>query len=143
MSGPQADEAVEALELISDTYLSAGAPAMNAASALFALEPDMNTRVRTRMGQVMDAYASILCTKDSPHRILTCQGGWTALVQSPRFSSEEEIALGLLRDEGIRLQPGYFFDMETEAFFAFSLIIDPQSALVAAEKYRAYFDKLA
>jgi len=143
VSGPQCDEAMEALELISDTYLSAGAPAMNAAPALFALEPSMNERVRTRMRQVMGVYSSVLCKEGSPHRILTCQGGWTALVQSPRFLTEEEIALGLLRESGLHLHPGYFFDMESEAFFAFSLIIEPESALAAAEKYLAYFDKLA
>ncbi len=143
VSGPRCDEAVEALELISDTYLSAGAPAMNAAPALFALEPPMSERVRTRMKQVMDVYSSVLCGKGSPHRILSCQGGWTALVQSPRFLSEEEIALGLLRESGLHVHPGYFFDMESEAFFAFSLIIEPESALAAAKKYLAYFDKLA
>ncbi len=143
VSGPQADETVEALELVSDTYLSAGTPAMNAAPVLFPLETGMNERVRARMRQVMDVYSSVLCREGSPHRILSCQGGWTALIQSPRFLSEEEIALGLLREENLHIHPGYFFDMESEAFFAFSLIIEPESALTAAKKYRAYFDKLA
>lgn len=143
VSGPRADEAVEALELISDTYLSAGAPAMNAARRLFALETDIRSRVCARMGQVMEAYSAALGGEGSPHRILSCQGGWTALVQSPRFATEEEIALGLLREEGIRVHPGYFFDMESEAYFAFSLIIDPREALLAARKYRAFFDRLA
>lgn len=142
VSGPDAREAVEALELISDAYLSAGAPAMNAAPFLFGLESGIKARVRARTAQTMEAYAAVLCKEGSPHRILSCQGGWTALVQSPRFASEEEIALGLLREEGIRVHPGYFFDMESEAYFAFSLLIEPQDALVAARKYEAYFNRL-
>ncbi|MGA2615797.1 MAG: hypothetical protein ABSG38_20350 [Spirochaetia bacterium] len=34
---------------------------------------------------------------DSPHRVLRREGGWTALIESPRLLSEEELALGLLR----------------------------------------------
>ncbi|HWP68751.1 MAG TPA: hypothetical protein VN437_05565, partial [Rectinemataceae bacterium] len=94
-----------------------------------------------RMKNVMETYREALVYEGSPHRILACEGGWTTLVQSPRFASEEELVRGLIREKGIYVQPGYFFDMEKEAFFAFSLIVRPEDARRAALKYREYFER--
>lgn len=142
-SGPSgsADASIAALELISDTFLSAGTPVMNAARSLLAAGPALADKVRARMREVLAVYREILEGENSPHRILACEGGWTVLVQSPAYEREESLALGLLRDEGIFVHPGYFFDMEREAFFAFSLILEPQEARMAAERYRAFFDR--
>ncbi len=143
VSGPadEAARAVAALELISDTFLSAGAPVMNAVGGLLARKDEIRGAMRSRMAEVMGIYREIIGFQGSPHRILACEGGWTALVQSPRFAGEEELARGLLREEGIYVHPGFFFDMEREAYFAFSLILRPEDARSAAVKYRAFFDR--
>jgi aspartate/methionine/tyrosine aminotransferase len=143
ISGPEAEaaHAAAALELISDTFLSAGAPVMNAVGGLLAREDEIRGAMRSRMAEVMGIYREIIGFQGSPHRILACEGGWTALVQSPRFAGEEELARGLLREEGIYVHPGFFFDMENEAYFAFSLILRPEDARSAAVKYRAFFDR--
>lgn len=143
VSGPadEAARAVAALELISDTFLSAGTPVMNAVGGLLAREDEICGAMRSRMAEVMGIYREIIGFRGSPHRILACEGGWTALVQSPRFAGEEELARGLLREEGIYVHPGFFFDMENEAYFAFSLILRPEDARSAAVKYRAFFDR--
>jgi len=139
---PEAAGAMAALELISDTYLSAGTPIMNGVGALLAGESDILQAVRERMKAVLGAYREALCYDGSPHRILACEGGWTALVQSPRLAGEEELARGLLREQGLYVHPGFFFDMEREAYFAFSLILRPEEARSAALRYKAYFDKI-
>ena len=143
VSGPeeQASRAVGALELISDAFLSAGTPIMNAAGSLLRAEGDIRLPVIERMKEVMGIYRETLAFDGSPHRILACEGGWTALVQSPRFATEEELARGLIREKGLYVQPGYFFDMEKEAFFAFSLILRPEDARLAALAYRDYFGR--
>jgi len=143
VSGPgeEAAKAISALELISDTFLSAGAPVMNGVGKLLARGEAIRASVKERMRQVLSIYRAILQYEGSPHRILTCEGGWTALVQSPGFAGEEELARGLLREEGLYVHPGFFFDMEREAFFAFSLIVRPEDAYSAAIKYRTYFDR--
>lgn len=143
VSGPEGDaaEALGALELISDAFLSAGTPIMNAAGRLLAGEDELRLTVKERMKSVLAVYRDVLGYEGSPHRVLACEGGWTALVQSPRFAGEEELARGLLREEGVYVHPGFFFDMEREAFFAFSLIVKPEEARAAAEKYKAYFDR--
>lgn len=63
------------------------------------------------------------------------------MVQSPRYAEEESLSRELLRREGLYVHPGFFFDMEKEAFFAFSLIIRPEEARAAAEKFRSFFDR--
>jgi aspartate/methionine/tyrosine aminotransferase len=142
VSGPgkEAQGAMTALELIADSFLSAGAPVMNAAARLLNYEEELRASVRARMAEVLSVYRDVLEGEASPHRILRCEGGWTALVQSPRFADEERLAWELLRRERLYIQPGYFFDMENEAFFAFSLILRPEEAREAAEKFRSFFD---
>lgn len=143
VSGPSGtvEASMGALEMISDTFLSAGSPVMNAAGTLLAESASIAAQVRSRMREVLSIYRSILEGEGSAHRILACEGGWTALVQSPAYEREERLALDLLREEGIFVYPGYFFDMEREAHFAFSLILEPEEAAKAAVRYKAFFDR--
>ena len=39
-------------------------------------------------------------------------------------------------------QPGYFFDMEREAFFTFGLILRPEDLERGMRAYAAYFERL-
>jgi hypothetical protein len=57
--------------------------------------------------------------------VLPADGGWYAVLQVPATRSEEEIILGLLRDDDVLVHPGYFFDFEREAFLVLSLLPDP------------------
>ena len=144
VSGPAGDmaEAFSRLDIIADAYLSAGTPVMNALSRLFPLEAEMKARVLRRMEEAMAIYREVLEFPGSPHRVLRCEGGWTAIVESPRLAGEEELALKLLDQENLFAHPGYFFDMEREPHFAFSLILEAHSARDGAGRYRALFDRL-
>ena len=55
-------------------------------------------------------------------QVLNVEGGWYATVQVPRTRSEEEWVLGLLRERDVWVQPGFFFDFESEAFLVISLL---------------------
>jgi len=143
-SGPRAElgEALGRLEIVADSYLSAGTPIMAALPGLLDRERLFGGAARARIAANMAALRSALEEPGSPHRLLRCEGGWTALVESPRIEPEEELARGLLWEEGLWAQPGYFFDMEREAFFTASLILDESALLEGARRYRAYFDRL-
>ncbi len=143
-SGPrsQLDEAKGRLEIIADAYLSAGAPVMNALPGLLDSSDSFAEGLGKRLGANLRALRAILEGPDSPHRVLRCQGGWTAIVESPRLASEEELALGLLREEGLWSLPGFFFDMEREAYFTISLIQKPEILAECARAYRRYFASL-
>jgi alanine-synthesizing transaminase len=54
--------------------------------------------------------------------LLGVEGGWYAMLQVPRIRSEEEWALELLRRENVLVQPGYFYDFDSEAFLVLSLL---------------------
>jgi alanine-synthesizing transaminase len=143
-SGPGRElrEAVGRLEIIADAYLSAGTPIMNALPRLLEGSESFARRTRDRLERNLSSLRALLEGRGSPHRVLRCEGGWTAIVESPRLLGEEELALGLLREEGLWSHPGYFFDMEREAFFTVGLILRPEDLERGARAYSAYFDRL-
>jgi len=144
VSGPAlaVEEASARLEIIADTYLSAGAPVMNALPALLDRADGFTGMVRERLARNLSSARSIFGGEGSPYRVLRCDGGWTALLEYPRYATEEETVLGLLRDERIAVQPGYFFDMERDGYLALSLILEPDSFEQAARRVRRYIDAL-
>lgn len=144
VSGPSILEsrAKKRLELIADTFLSAGTPIMNALPRLLSSEDSFLEEMRRRIRENYAIYRSILEFNESPHRVLACQGGWTALVESPSYMDEEKTAALLLLQKGIAAQPGYFFDMEKGIHFAFSLILPQDSAAAWSKEYRDFFEDL-
>jgi len=144
VSGPGTlhSRAKRRLELIADTFLSAGTPIMNALPRLLASEDAFQGAMRRRISENYAIYRSILEFDESPHRVLACQGGWTALVESPSYVDEEKAATLLLSEKGIAVQPGYFFDMERGVHFAFSLILPQDSAAAWSKEYRDFFEDL-
>ena len=57
--------------------------------------------------------------------VLAVEGGWYATLEVPRTRSEEEWTLELLERDSVLVQPGFFFDFETEAFLVVSLLTAP------------------
>jgi aspartate/methionine/tyrosine aminotransferase len=57
--------------------------------------------------------------------LLDIEGGWYAILQVPRTRTEEQWALELLERENLLVQPGYFYDFESEAFLVISLLTKP------------------
>lgn len=142
VSGPQeeVDSSSRRLEIIADAFLSAGTPIMASAGALLNCENEIQAATKTRMERVLQTYKQELEGPLSPHRVLRCEGGWTALVQSPAFDDEEVLAVRLLEEKGLYAHPGFFFDMRGGVFFALSLIIEPEDAQRAVKRYFEFFD---
>ena len=57
--------------------------------------------------------------------LLRTEGGWYAVLQVPRTRTEEEWTLKLLSESNVLVQPGFFFDFESEAFLVLSLLPEP------------------
>jgi len=136
------EEAAGRLEIIADTYLSTGAPILNAAGDLLPLAPGFVEGLRGRLAENLGFLRGSLEGEGSPYRVLRCSGGWTAVLELPRILPEEELALGLLREEGIFVHPGYFFDFPREAFLALSLLPRTEDFREGAGRLRAYLDRL-
>ncbi len=121
--GPLADRglAFERLELIADTYLSVSAPVQWAAPALLGLRGQMQQQILGRV-RANRAYLAGQIGASSPWNLLATEGGWYAVLEAPRIQSEEEWVISLLAEDGVLVQPGFFFDFEREAFLVISLL---------------------
>jgi len=125
MNGPRAElEQVRArLELILDTYLSVGTPVQQAAADLLRIGETLQAEIKVRTRMNLDAAHRELAS--SAAHVLRAEGGWSAIIQLPRVFSEQEWVARLLEQAAVVVQPGYFFDMGTEAYIVVSLISDP------------------
>jgi alanine-synthesizing transaminase len=113
--------ALPKLELVADTYLSVGAPVQWALPSLLALGADIRTRIRARIERNLRALEDSIGPA-SPCTLLPSEAGWSAIVRVPEVMSDEEWAVHLLREHGVLVQPGYFFDLHLGACLVVSLL---------------------
>jgi aspartate/methionine/tyrosine aminotransferase len=66
-----------------------------------------------------------LAAESAAVTVLGTDGGWCAVIQVPRYRSEESLVLELLTAERVLVHPGYFYDFEHEAFLIVSLLVEP------------------
>ena len=118
--------AKEKLELIADTYLSVGTPVQHAAPRLLETGRGIQAQIASRVRGNLDFLRSAV-RAESPCQVLAVEGGWCATVQVPRVRPEEEWALELLREDNVVVQPGFFYDFESEAFLVVSLLTQPET----------------
>jgi len=125
VSGPETArrEAMEKLEWIADTYLSVSTPVQCAAPALLAAGMEVQRQIRERtmanLAWAQDALAG------SAAGAMPVEGGWYLTIRMPQTRGEEEWALEMLDRENVLVQPGFFYDFETEAFLIVSLLTPP------------------
>ncbi len=133
--GQGSEEALDALELIADTYLSVSTPVQVALPRLLALSSAVMQQIRERTASNLRRLRGL--TQDSPATLLKTEGGWYAVLQVPRTRSEEEWALTLLDECGVLVQPGFFFDFEAEAFLVVSLLPEPAAFTEGVSRLRS------
>jgi alanine-synthesizing transaminase len=114
--------AMEKLEWIADTYLSVSTPVQYAASRLLAAGEAVQRQIRQRCAENLALARETLA--GSAANLLGVEGGWYITLQVPRIRSEEEWALLLLDDENVLVQPGFFYDFESEAFLVLSQLTE-------------------
>jgi len=117
-SGPGHEAALERLELIADTYLSVATPAQIALPRLL----EASVAIRAQITKRTQANLALLKSVARPMHV---EGGWYAILQVPRTKSEEEWAIQLLDRRDVLVQPGFYFDFESEAFLVLSLLTPP------------------
>jgi len=128
ISGPaaQRNEATEKLELIADTYLSVGTPVQHALPKLLAAGENVRRQIADRVHEnLQHLHAAV--GDHSPAQILGVEGGWYATLRVPRTQTEEEWCLDLLEHHDVLVQPGFFYDFESEAYLVLSLLTEVQT----------------
>ena len=114
----------ERLEWIADTYLSVGTPVQHAADRLLAAGESVQRQIRERTrGNLQFVRQALTGSCATP---LNVEGGWYVILQIPRVRSEEDWALDLLSNGQVLVQPGFFYDFESEAFLVVSLLAEPR-----------------
>jgi hypothetical protein len=131
-------EAFEKLEWIADTYLSVSTPVQCAAEALLRAGGQVRSEVRERCARHL-ALAREALTGSSAN-ILAVEGGWYITIQAPRVRSEEEWTLELLERENVLVQPGFFYDFDSEAYLVVSLLTAPESFREGIARLRRQLD---
>lgn len=119
--GAPAQAMLEPLSFIADQFLSVSAPAQVAAPELLRQAPGLQAQIRRRLATNLATLDSAL--GDFPHVTrLPVEGGWSVLLRRPAVDADEACALRLLREAGVLVQPGHYFDLPSEGFLVLSLL---------------------
>jgi alanine-synthesizing transaminase len=123
VSGPGHAVAMERLEWIADTFLSVATPVQAALPQLLEVSHTVRTQIRRRAAANLSWLSDR--TAGSSANVLGTEGGWYAVLQIPRTRSEEDWVIAMLRECDVLVQPGFFYDFESEAFLVLSLLTEP------------------
>ncbi len=122
--GPGHEKALTGLEWIADTFLSVSTPVQVALPRLLHFGMGVQQQILRR---TQDNFARLRHAFDgeSACQVLNVEGGWYAILQIPQTRDEESWCLALLDQCNVRVQPGFFYDFESEAFLVLSLLTEP------------------
>lgn len=125
LSGPEPArrEARERLELIADTFLSVGSPIQHALPELLVASSSVTQAIGARCRENLAQLRAILGA--SSVTALRVEGGWSVVLRLPNVTTEDDFVLGLARQRGALVQPGWFYDFESEPLVIVSLLGEP------------------
>ncbi|MDE2905556.1 MAG: pyridoxal phosphate-dependent aminotransferase, partial [Acidobacteriota bacterium] len=124
-TGAEADAAMDALDLVLDTYLSVSTPVQLAAGPLLAAGASVTAQIQARIAANHRALVRLVAEHPAGG-LLRTEGGWYAVIRVPAIESEETLALRLLEQDHVLVHPGYFFDFPRETFLVTSLLPEPK-----------------
>jgi hypothetical protein len=127
VGGPEAARiaALEALELVADSFLSVNTPVQIALPTLLDAAESVRTAIHERLRRNLTGLRGVAGRFPSCE-VLRVDGGWSAVIRVPAVRSEERLVLDLLEHQHILVHPGYFFDFPREAYIVVSLLPTPQ-----------------
>jgi hypothetical protein len=125
VSGPAEERAsvLPRLELLLDTYLSVNTPVQLSIVELLRIGDNVREALLKRIRGNIDSLRDLL--KNSPLHALGSEGGWSEIIRLPSTLSEGEWVAKFVQERDVLVQPGYFFDMPSEAYIVISLIVPP------------------
>ena len=114
-------QAVEKLEIIADTYLSANAPVQLAVPSFLEQRGGFQKQLMTRVRRNLEELDRQLAAQKNCSR-LQVEGGWYVVLRVPAMRSDEELALALLEGRDVYVHPGHLFDFSSDGYLVLSLI---------------------
>ena len=119
-AGPEAEAALERLEVIADTFLSMNAPVQCALTAWLEGREAIQQQIRGRTAANLAELDRQLSRLPEVSR-LEVEGGWYAILRIPALQPDEQTVLALL-ERGVWVHPGYFFGMPPSGWLVVSLL---------------------
>ena len=119
-TGPEANRALDRLEVISDTFLSMNAPVQCALPVWLHGRAAIQGQIRRRVTANL-LELDLQLTKLPAVRRLEVEGGWYAVLRIPAIKPDEQTVLELL-ERGVWVHPGYFFGMAESGWLVVSLL---------------------
>ena len=129
VAGPpaQRDEALARLEFIADAYLSVSPLLARTLALLLPQRAALSQPLRTRVAANRAQLSAL--DPESGVTLLPSEAGWAAILRlHSRERDDEALALRLLGEAGVHVQPGSLFDLEPrpgEAQLVLSLLSEP------------------
>ncbi len=121
---PEVRRAMERLEMIADAYLSVSGPAQLALPVLLRSRERFLGPLRERLAANRAALGLAVRGGEAPFAPLRSGGGWSAVLRMGEAVDEEALCLALL-DDGVVVQPGFFYDFERRGQLVVSLLPEP------------------
>jgi aspartate/methionine/tyrosine aminotransferase len=112
------------MELANDAFLGASTPVQRALPALLAAAEEIQPRIMARLHADLRAIEAAL--RGSAVSLSTVDAGWTVLLRLPEILDDLDWGLRLL-DAGVRVQPGFLFDLGGPPRVAVSLLTPPEA----------------
>jgi alanine-synthesizing transaminase len=114
-------EAMQRLEVISDTFLSLSAPIQCAIPAWLSQRATLQGQIRDRLQANLVSLDATLLRQKLVTR-LAVEAGWYAVLRVPELQPQEETALDLLLERGVVVHPGGFFGFTGQGWLVVSLL---------------------
>jgi alanine-synthesizing transaminase len=125
--------ALERLEFIADTFLSVATPVQLALPELLRAGAGVRDAIAARCRANLAALraAARRCPEVTVPRV---DGGWSAVLRFPAVIGEEDLVLALLAEDGVAVQPGFFFDFPRDGTLVLSLLPAEETFRAGAER---------
>jgi alanine-synthesizing transaminase len=119
-----AEDALQRLEVIADTFLSMSAPIQHAMPAWLRNRGVLQQQIQERVGANIANLDTIL-TRQTLVTRLEIEAGWYAVLRIPELQPQEQTALDLLLNRGVVVHSGGFFGFSGQGWLVVSLLGPP------------------
>jgi alanine-synthesizing transaminase len=131
-------EALQRLEVISDTFLSMSGPIQRAIPRWLSGRATMQQQIRQRVQTNLAVLDDVLLGQELMSR-LDVEAGWYALLRIPGLRPEEETALDLLLQHAVVVHPGGFFGFGGQGWLVVSLLAREEAVKEGMEALSWHF----
>ncbi|MCC6162925.1 MAG: pyridoxal phosphate-dependent aminotransferase [Acidobacteria bacterium] len=111
--------ALDALEVIADTYLSVSTPVQLAVPALLEQGALVRQQIQARLAGNLALITARLA--GSAFDVRVPDGGWSVVLRVPEVADAATLVLALL-ERGVLVHPGYFYDLPHDGYLVVSLL---------------------